>query len=655
MRRLPSILIALAAFAAASCSGDLPKGWLKDWTEIPVQYRPLKIAMSVPDAGEGGDYVEFLRDSCGVGGIVFNYSGGKYLKDEKGWDHVADEIRRTAEAGLRVWFYDEEGYPSLAAGGRVLEEDPSLESRELVYDKSLPAGKRYYVRDSYEYTHASNNYAAQMRYPDPGNVKATRLFTKLTHQALRDRLGEELFSHIEAFFTDEPSYLGVNLGLIPEVARVGVRMVDKPDPSKKLLPMLPWTEGIDADYKERYGEDLRVESLFGGDSEADKIVRQRYWELMGEHFRQNYCDVIQKWCSDAGTLSSGHFLSEQTFVRHTPIYGNMLLAQRGLDIPGLDLLSTDPPVWNKESWVHAAFPESAAYLDGKRRIFTEVSDHEQNLYGGPATVQAMKGTAACQLAGGVTEFNLFYAENYAPRYPYRTPAGYKSYCEYVGRINSIVRDADMVKDVLLYYPAYDLQREFIPEKEPLHNEANQSPVMRAVIGSLRDAGRSLAQAQIPFVFADYLVLQDASVKDGKIVIGTHCFDALVLPEAVVLPEKVKALVEDFRKAGGNVVNAPVGVGPDALSEAIPRKEIFTPALPWLVYGKFTREGKTIYLVVNTSDSRYEGSLGVVSKGRWSVLDPDGGEISSVESTASGTGYSLPVSIDSMKALLFVSR
>ena len=87
------------------------------------------------------------------------------------------------------------------------------------------------------------------------------------------------------------------------------------------------------------------------------MVRQRYWELMGEHFRANYCDSLQKWCADAGTLSSGHFLSEEQIIRHTPLYGNMLLVERGLDIPGLDMLDTAPQEWNmKDCWLIASLP-----------------------------------------------------------------------------------------------------------------------------------------------------------------------------------------------------------------------------------------------------------------------------------------------------------
>ena len=660
MKKLFALLV--AALLTASCGSPsviIPKSWQKAWNEIPADCRPVKIIHRIPadEAPYGGDYFSYLRDTCGAGGVVINYSGKDYLKDEEVWAFFVDEVRRAVDAGLRVWIYDEEGYPSPAAGGRVLEVDPSLEALEMVYDATLPAGKQYYVRPSFEYTHACNNYAALRRYPDPGNAATTRVFTQVTHQAYKEHLGDDLFSHVEAFFTDEPSYMGVNLGPIPEKVRARVRIQDEPDPAKKLLPMLAWTDGVDKEYRDRYGEDLPVASLFDGDSEADKVARQRYWELMGEHFRANFCDSLQAWCAAGGTLSSGHFLSEEQMVRHTPLYGNMMLVERGLDIPGLDMLDTYPQEWNmKDCWLIASLPESAAYLDGKRRIFSEISDHNQSTLGDrPTTIEAMKGTAACHMAGGVTELNLYYGIDYRPAFQYRDPAGFKSYCDFVGRINAVVREAEPVKNVLLYYPAYDMQREFIPETEPLMDEHNQSETMKTVIGSAFSAGRSLVQAQIPFVWADYLALKMADVRDGKIILGGHSFDAIIFPAGIVMPEEVKLISDDMEKQGGKVISAPAQCTPEFVSEAVAPAERFSPSIPQLVYGKFTRDGRTIYLVLNASDSDYAGTLSVAKNSRWTVLDPDTGDITEIKSVDDSAGKCLPISLKSLQTLIYVSK
>ena len=654
MKRLSSMLAFLAAGVSLTCcSVAVPASWMKSWRAPSVSDRPLKMVHRVPadESPYGGDYFRWLRDSCGIGGAVLSYVGRNYLEDEGEWAVLADEVRRAENAGLRVWIYDEEGYPSLSAGGRVLEKDPSVEAEEMVYDSSMPEGKQYYVRNSYEFTHACNNYASLRRYPDPGNPRSMELFTGLTHENMKKHLGADLFSGVEAFFTDEPSYMGVNLGPIPAKVRQQVRVQDQPDPSRKLLPSVAWTKDIEKDYQLRYAEDLmsRVQSLFGGGTEADKVTRQRYWSLMGDRFRNSYCDVLEKWCSGAGTLSSGHFLSEEQVVRNVPLYGNILECEAGLDIPGMDMLDTDPPRWNTGGglcWLIASLPESAAFLDGKRRVMSEISDHNQSVLGdAPATVEAMKGTAACHMAGGVTDLALYYAISYDGKFPFRNARSFKSYSEFVGRINSILREAEPVKDVILYYPSYDCQREYIPNPEPLMDERAQSPEMKSFIKSFVSAGSALSRSQIPFVVADYRNIGKALEK-GK---------TLVIPADVDLPSTAEQSVKDFVSAGGHVVYESGECSDEDIRRDVDPCERFSPSSPEIVSGKFIRSGRTVYLVVNASERQYEGSLSVPSGGRWSVLDPDSGVVTSVKSFSADGIHRLKVSMKPLQTLIYISR
>ena len=113
-----------------------------------------------------------------------------------------------------------------------------LVSKELVWDKDHP-DEPFTVRDCYEFTHSCNNYAACRRYPNPLEPESTEKFIEVTHRRYKDELGEELYNKIEAFFTDEPSMMAVNLGQIPEDARRRVRRSTRSGPEKKNLPMRP--------------------------------------------------------------------------------------------------------------------------------------------------------------------------------------------------------------------------------------------------------------------------------------------------------------------------------------------------------------------------------------------------------------------------------
>ena len=89
-----------------------------------LQNRPLKIVHGFdrhPERNMSADLsaithkLEELRGK-GFGGVVSNVSAHDYLRGEDEWtllEFVADECERL---GLRFWLYDEDGYPSGAAG-----------------------------------------------------------------------------------------------------------------------------------------------------------------------------------------------------------------------------------------------------------------------------------------------------------------------------------------------------------------------------------------------------------------------------------------------------------------------------------------------------------------------------------------------------------
>jgi dTDP-4-amino-4,6-dideoxygalactose transaminase len=102
---------------------------------------------------------------------------------------------------------------------------------------------------------------------------------------------------------------------------------------------------------------------------------------------------------------------------------------------------------------------------------TEVSDFSQNMSKqGPASREQLTATAAWQAAMGVTEFTLYYNRAARP------PADYRAYCNFVGRLNALLREANPQPSVLLYYPIYDVWGEFLPVAEKLCREVLSLPV-----------------------------------------------------------------------------------------------------------------------------------------------------------------------------------
>ena len=123
-------------------------------------------------------YLQSLAD-LGVGGIVTNVAFNDYMLSEDNWKALTDEIKACAKKNMVVWLYDEDGYPSGAAGNLVLKENSEYEAQAMVYDPSRQ--EPFYVRPAYEYTHASNNHYAARRYVNIIDDRAVAAFIRHTH------------------------------------------------------------------------------------------------------------------------------------------------------------------------------------------------------------------------------------------------------------------------------------------------------------------------------------------------------------------------------------------------------------------------------------------------------------------------------------------
>ncbi len=608
-------IIGSVFFLLATIVNAAEPSWIADWNVPKAEHRPLQIIHGWFGTLEKPDGVEFYRDRCGLGGFVCNVSGKNYLRDDAEWTRLVNGVKKAREAGLRIWIYDEDGYPSLGAGGVVLDGHRELESLALVYDPT--AAEPFAVRPAYEYTHASNNYAAARRYPNPLDAAATKRFIDVTHEQYRKHLGDELFGQIEAFFTDEPSLIAINIGQIPEENRVKVKTVDPLDPSLKLLPMIPWVADLPERYKAKYGEDLLTQrkSLFTGDTPEDRKIRQRFWCLIGELDKERYYGLIQDWCHRAGAsvptpeqpnvplrlASSGHGLHEENLLAHVPLDGNKLQALARMDLPGLDELNSDPMVPFYGGWKTAGFPCSAASMIGKRLVMTEISDHSQKNSGDkkPVGLAWMQAAAAWQAAWGVTEFTLYY------RIEDRGEENHKKYCEFVGRLNAVLRNAKPIRPVLLYYPIENLQEAYLPTAEPFTMKT-QSEDARKTVQSMERLGNHLTRTQVPFTIIDSIFLEKAALKGNELEIAGNRFHTLLLPD-VELPKNVAAKVETLRNAGVRVLVDPKD------SIVIPNAPTLDPKGLNIVLGRFERDGADIFLLTNADkDNPYEGRLRGVS-------------------------------------------
>ena len=624
------IVVAIAALFIGTVVGsagpqavDVPKQWLQDWNHPPATCRPLQIVHGVPAAQATPEAMAKLKD-LGLGGVVANVAFGAYLRSAENWRILEQVVESCKQAGLRVWIYDEDGYPSGAAGGLVLEGHPEFEALALTYDPKR--AEPFVVRPAYEHTHASNNYYMARRYPNLIDDAAVARFIEVTHDAYYERLKPYFGTTIEALFTDEPSLMAVNIGPLPDNVRKKVRVADPLDPNVQPLPSVPWVADLPELYRQRYGQDLLAvrRSLFTGDMEADRQVRRRYWALVGDLLTERYYGRIQQWAKAYEVASSGHILWEEMLIHHPALEGNTLQVLGRMDIPGLDLLTSWPEAVIHSGWLTVGLPASAALLSGGRRVMTEVSDFSETMAGKePASVADMCTTAAWQAALGVTEFTLYYNRGQ------RTAQQYNAYGTFVGRLNALLREAQPAPRVLLYYPIADVWAEYKPVAEKLTPQS-QAPRIQRIASSFMNLGQWMTGRQVSFALADHEVLARARVQDGSLWVNDVRFEGVALPAEVDVPAGAQQVLRRFEAGGGRVLRmTPKRKMTLSSLESIYDSDILDKPADRVVVGRFTRASRELLVVVNVGTEACECTISAPDAAKWLVADPATGTIGPV--------------------------
>ena len=218
--------------------------------------------------GEKAEYIKSRIDRLhrlGYGGVVMNVDSKGYLKKPEDFELFFECAEYAKSLGLRVWIYDEQYYPSGAAGGLVLVDHPELEAlalacvrEDFVVDDSVGAirvpspygyselkyavaapirggevvhGERlivserrdlagglcfhaepgewrvwcFFQRPLYEQTYFSQGTRASRRYISVFNKKAVERFYQVTFEDGYNAYADGRLSRIvDAVFTDEP-------------------------------------------------------------------------------------------------------------------------------------------------------------------------------------------------------------------------------------------------------------------------------------------------------------------------------------------------------------------------------------------------------------------------------------------------------------------
>ncbi|MBQ7378204.1 MAG: hypothetical protein IJW70_00830 [Clostridia bacterium] len=584
---------------------------------VENKYLPLKITHELVNAPTLDDdalraatkkRLQGLADK-GFGGVVTNVSWRNYATDSEEWRKMAITIDVACEMGLRVWLYDEKGYPSGSAGGLTVDANPDYEAlgialvtHELAPEQSvtqdLPRGHECFLfaatypyadgqitdfapvhavfgkttqsvtlrnpsdapalacffvkKRLYEGTHAQHNVCEARRYVDVTNPDAIREFICNTYEPCYEYTKHHLAEgdgKIEAMFTDEPSLMGcyINLGLYPP------RVHDAYDDEIPLYPVVSFGRDLENQFSARYGYPLApsLVCLFFGKNEWAKQVRYDYYRLLSDLYEQSYFAQLSNWCDAHGLPFSGHILLEDDIRHHVVFEGNFFSLLRHMHTPGIDMLHSIPMKVHNDAFT-PKLVSSIAHAYGRPHVMSEVSAHAQ---GGKVTPMQMYASMSLQYALGVDIFTSYYSEQQAE------PALYKQINEALGRADAMMHGRHLAY-VMLYYPIETFQ---MHHKGSDASYGSYCAEENACAEGLRSLMYGLLDRQIDFDFTDCDYLEKCYMEDGFLhTPQDKVYSTLILPP-MELTDRLAAILQKFADQGLIILSPQSSIFP-AISE-----------------------------------------------------------------------------------------
>lgn len=479
--------------------------------------------------------IAFMKDN-GCGGFIMHARGGlktEYLGQEwlEAIKFCADEAEKQ---GLNAWIYDENGWPSGFAGGKLLEQEENRDKYLLYSVGKRDADADYVYRvDGDGVEKVNGDYAGEVinvfvktgvATADICNKKVVDKFIALTHEKYAEYFGEDFSKKIVGFFTDEPQYYRWHT---------------------------PFTVALEEYFKREYGEDVYdgLGYLFA-DLPKSYAFRWKYWSAMQALMLENFAENIHGWCKAHGVLFTGHYIEEKSLTGQMTCCAGIMPFYEHMDFPGMDWLTR-----RGGTVIAPKQLTSAAAQLGKERILTEsfaccgwdVLPKELKYIGDFQYIEGVN--LLCQHLVPYSEAGQRkrdHPEHFTPRNPWIN-AGFKKFNEYFEKFGEFTSNAEEVVNVAVLQP---ITSAYLFYKRYDENGRGIRELDEKFIGECED----LTKRGIPYHFIDEVILKRHGLVEGDLLkVGEKTYEYVVLPTVYNLNKSTAELLKSFIANGGKVV------------------------------------------------------------------------------------------------------
>lgn len=510
-------------------------------------------------------------------GLQNEYLGEEFL------NLVQFSQQELSKSGLYTWLYDEDRWPSGAAGGLIAR--PQNASRCLLFTPNKPIGSFCRDREEFEQKQSEGEdpdgyflaayrieleqeclkeyrrvdinqpaceegdlwyaYLALERndiwyngygYVDTLNPRVVQEFVKTTHEKYAYVCGNAFGKEVPVIFTDEPQFAYKEALTFPHV-RCDIH--------------LSYTDDFDHKFKVKYGYSILdyipelIWELPNGNVSAH---RYRYHNFVSDLFAQSYFQTLYQWCEEHGILLTGHAVEESTLWSQTRAIGEAMRCYQYLHIPGIDILC------DAREYLTAKQAQSVSRQDGRDGVMSELYG-VMNL---DVTFREHLIQGNWQAAMGVTHRVLHLAlmslEGGAKRdFPvslsYQTPwyQEYKVLEDHFARVNVAMSLGKSKVKVGVIHPIESYWLHWGPMNQTqLYREEQET--------RLKELVEWLLFGLIDFDFlSEELLLKQYRETDYGFQAGEMCYEVIVVPGCETLRSTTLKFLQKFKAHGGKII------------------------------------------------------------------------------------------------------
>ena len=495
-------------------------------------------------------------------------------------DLIKDCVDKAKSEEMLAWLYDEDRWPSGAAGG-IVTKDYKYRARCLILTTDLNAGpgaedsssradatrsgngevlaaydvkldkdgylesyKKIGKDDPAEGTKwyaileiaSQNSWYNDQAYADTLNSEAIKKFIEVTHEKYKAKVGDEFDKTVPAIFTDEPQFTR---------KQVFENSFDTDDVA------MPWTDKVPQLYKESYGADIfdtLPEIFWNLKGNAPSIHRYRYHDFIAELFAQSFADTVGGWCSENNIALTGHMMEEPTLHSQTAALGEAMRSYRSFQLPGIDLLC------NSHEFTTAKQAQSATHQYGYEGVLSEL----YGVTGWDCDFRKYKHQGDWQAALGITvrvPHLSWYAmageakRDYPASISYQSP-WYKEYGvveDHFARVNTVLTRGKPVVKVGVIHPVESFWLHWGPnDKSALFRDGLDEKFLSLT--------NWLLESSIDFDFISESTLPDLCKEPGApLNVGKMTYDTIIVPGCETLRSSTLERLEKFKENGGRLV------------------------------------------------------------------------------------------------------